>query len=264
MNRIPSAGEGAADFATGVAFDFAFEAEYERNRWQEYVALPSLPARLKLPLELELIVLSFADRWCDLWLRCRLVCKTWRDHIEVLAKRKWVPCAYLHFPSPSRNNFDALSVWRFQHLDSNTIVFRNGCSGEQNIQARVRNCRRVGCPDVVLGHYVFKIKIPGITFDWEGLTARVPWRAFVARIFAEENEVDAEIKQEARVERAARALRRGKIDGRTMRRALLTGFGGGTERAYATVHKRRWGAVDVEAAGRLQQLRFAAGNFYCN
>lgn len=58
--------------------------------------LPVLPQRLKLPLELELLILDYhKDPWDDLWLVQRLVCTTWRDHVEARARNKWIHRAYL-------------------------------------------------------------------------------------------------------------------------------------------------------------------------
>ncbi|EJD46914.1 hypothetical protein AURDEDRAFT_151445 [Auricularia subglabra TFB-10046 SS5] len=240
--------------------DFDSDAEYDKH-YHDNDSLPTLPSRLKLPAELELNVLYFASRWGDLWLVYRLVCKAWRDHIESLAPRKWLPRAYLHFPKAPRGQN---SIWRFQRLeDDRTAVFADADHAENDRKVLTHECKRIAYPDVVLGHYVFKIKIPGMYFDWEHLTALVPWRSFVTRIFAEENAVDAEIKngmraQWRRAARMKRALERGEMDQMDMMRSLISGFGHGLDDAHTTVYKRTWPADPAEVE-RVKKLRFVAG-----
>lgn len=195
------------------------------------------PARLRLPIELELRILELSDEfhWEELWLDIRPMCKAWCEYVESLARRKWLRRAYLHFHYKryTTGRTAGPSTWTFQRVeDDGTAVFRDVKNTASEDIAT--HCKRVARPDIVFGYNVFKVNVPGLVLDYDALTARVPWRALVARVCAEERAVQVTRVKQDKI--APGAVGGSLFDvGFDLLQRNLTGW----EDAYTLVHKSR-------------------------
>jgi len=101
-------------------------------------------------------------------------------------------------------------------------------------------------------------------YDWNNLSARVPWRNVVVTVMAERGAVRQEMKKET-FQRMCMAVRaRHEMDTGRMSleygfQSALMGLVKGFHASYEAVHKRRYGKAQKRDVEHIKNLRNAIG-----
>ncbi|EJD46915.1 hypothetical protein AURDEDRAFT_184153 [Auricularia subglabra TFB-10046 SS5] len=228
--------------------------------------LSALPARLKLPTELEHRIIDCeADTWPYLWLDLRIVCKSWRDYIESVARRHWMLTAYIFYKIGFEYTDDGKMLldtrFSFHRIeDDGTAVFEDKECHKRFRRLIGSRCAAVAFPDLTLDNrYIFNIPLRNFKVDRRNLRITVPWRDFICAIFAEHNAVGAEYDRHGAARQAtamqiALGVRRGTVEPEEGMRRLDCINDDSRDKAYITVRRRRFGE-DVEEEERMEEAR---------
>ncbi|KZV89440.1 hypothetical protein EXIGLDRAFT_721460, partial [Exidia glandulosa HHB12029] len=219
-------------------------------------------------MELEHRVLEFDRDWPEVWVVFRLVCKAWCEHIEFLARKRWLPTARFYYPNgfdwtedDGRMLLDASLT--FQSLDEETglALFEDTECKKKFRKIIGECCLCIDNPDIVLDdRYIFDIPINSLDIrKLDKLRVTVPWRALIASILVEENAVDKErarlhLERRHETMRMRFRLERKGADIMEMFENLAVKVNALRGDAYATVRRRRFGE-DIVAEKRIDEAR---------
>ncbi|KAJ7513301.1 hypothetical protein B0H11DRAFT_1843736 [Mycena galericulata] len=227
-----------------------------------------MPAHLTLPVELHRVILSCeTNRYHEPWGTYRFVCKTWKEHIEFLAKTEWIRDASFTYPGemiwdPTVGKVSLSGDFTFQRLDGDLAVFRILECAPEFKKDLIKACKRTSPPDVEIGDIVHDVEIPDMSVDWDNLTLTCPWRSVIGRVLAEELRVEAhrKLSHHAMMTTAKLARRRapgGQVDMNTML-DMFKLFANKSLDAYAAVRTARRGGADKKGDERLKMARHVA------
>ncbi|KAF7357005.1 hypothetical protein MVEN_01037100 [Mycena venus] len=221
-----------------------------------------MPEHLVLPQELQCMIISLHSKeFLLLWGTYRAVCKAWREHVEYIAKTKWVHTGAFLYAGYMARDADQNKVFlsgsfNFQRIEGDNGVFTDTDCADKYRKAYVKACKATSPPDAELCGFVHDVKIPGMSVDWDTLTITCPWRALVDGVLAEELRVEAYRK--TRFKALMTQVKRMPGDGLAKFQASLKLFGAHVHGAYEAVRKARLGYTDREGDERLKQGRVAA------
>ncbi|KAJ7636189.1 hypothetical protein FB45DRAFT_1055678 [Roridomyces roridus] len=249
--------DDAGDDASSVS-SFS-ESELPGNR-----SIAPMPEHLTLPTELQRLILSFEREYQKAWGTYRLVSKTWKEHVECLAKTEWVRETFIDYPGetiwdPEIGKVHLSGEFAFDSLDGDTAVFKIKDCAPQFKDALIEICEQIDdSPAIEIGEIVHDVQIPEMSVDWPTLTLTCPWRPLIGRIIAEELRVDV-IRAASRHEtmNTMKKLKRKGDVGMDAMFGMLKSIAGGTASAYDTVRAQRLGYTDKEGDERLRDARKA-------